>query len=61
MLSETLEQRLAAVGARVKVADAPWRGEPRIDEREDARLLLARRRFDSCRRSRSGAPVFSTR
>ena len=37
MSSETLERRFAAVGARVKVADGPWRGEPRIDVRADAR------------------------
>jgi hypothetical protein len=37
MSSETLERRFAAVGARVKVADGPWRGEPRIDVRTDAR------------------------
>src|SRR5918996_5234184 len=37
MLSETLERRFAAVGARVKVAESPWRGEPRIDVRTDAR------------------------
>jgi hypothetical protein len=37
MSSETLERRFAAAGARVKVADHPWRGEPRIDIRTDAR------------------------
>jgi hypothetical protein len=37
MSSETLERRFAAVGARVKVAEGPWRGEPRIDVRTDAR------------------------
>jgi len=36
MSSETLERRFAAVGARVKVAARPWRGEPRIDIRTDA-------------------------
>jgi hypothetical protein len=36
MSSETLERRFAAVGARVKVAEGPWRGEPRIDVRADA-------------------------
>jgi threonine/homoserine/homoserine lactone efflux protein len=37
MSSETLERRFAAVGARVKVADGPWSGEPRIEVRTDAR------------------------
>src|SRR6266511_455169 len=37
MSSETLERRFAAVGARVKVAQAPWRGDPRIDIRADGR------------------------
>lgn len=36
MSSETLERRFAAVGARLKVAEGPWRGEPRIDVRADA-------------------------
>jgi hypothetical protein len=31
MSSETLERRFAAVSARLKVAEGPWRGEPRID------------------------------
>ena len=34
---ETLERRFAAVGARLKVAAGPWRGDPRIDIRIDAR------------------------
>ena len=37
MAIETLERRFAAVGARLKVAKRPWRGEPRIDIRTDAR------------------------
>jgi hypothetical protein len=37
MSSETLERRFAAMGARLKVAAGPWRGEPRIDIREDGR------------------------
>jgi hypothetical protein len=37
MSSEMLERRFAAVGARLKVAEGPWRGEPRIDIRTDAR------------------------
>ena len=37
MSSDTLERRFAAVGARVKVAQAPWRGEPRINIHADAR------------------------
>jgi len=37
MSSEMLERRFAAVGARLKVAETPWRGEPRIDMRTDAR------------------------
>jgi hypothetical protein len=37
MSSETLDRRFAAVGARVKVADRPRRGDPRIDVRTDAR------------------------
>jgi hypothetical protein len=37
MSSETLERRFAVVGARLKVAEGPWRGEPRIDIRTDAR------------------------
>ncbi len=37
MSSEMLERRFAAVGARLKVAEGPWRGEPRIDIRSDAR------------------------
>ena len=37
MAIETLERRFAAVGARLKVAKGPWRGEPRIDIRTDAR------------------------
>jgi hypothetical protein len=37
MSSETLERRFAAVGARLKVAEGPWRGEPRIDIRTDTR------------------------
>jgi hypothetical protein len=37
MSSETLERRFAAIGARVKVAEGPWRGEPRIDIRTDGR------------------------
>jgi hypothetical protein len=37
MSSETLERRFAVIGARVMVADRPWRGEPRIDVRTDVR------------------------
>src|SRR5918994_5564498 len=37
MSSEMLERRFATVGARLKVAEGPWRGEPRIDIRTDAR------------------------
>jgi hypothetical protein len=37
MSSEALERRFAAVGARLNVAAGPWRGEPRIDIRRDAR------------------------
>lgn len=37
MSSEMLERRFAAVGARLKVAEGRWRGEPRIDIRSDAR------------------------
>ncbi len=37
MSSEMLERRFAAVGARLHVAEGPWRGEPRIDIRTDAR------------------------
>ena len=37
MSSETLERRFATVGARLKVAKGPWRGEPRINIRTDAR------------------------
>ena len=37
MSSETLERRFAAIGARLNVAPAPWRGEPRIDIRVDRR------------------------
>jgi hypothetical protein len=37
MSSETLDRRFAAVGARVKLVDRPWRGEPRIDVRTDTR------------------------
>ena len=37
MSSETLDRRFAAVGARLKLADRPWRGEPRIDVRTDTR------------------------
>jgi len=37
MSSETLERRFAAVGARLKVANGPWRGEPRINIGWDAR------------------------
>ena len=37
MSSETLERRFAAIGARVKIAEGPWRGEPRIDVRTDRR------------------------
>jgi hypothetical protein len=37
MSSETLERRFGAVGARLKVADGPWRGDPRIDIRSDGR------------------------
>jgi hypothetical protein len=37
MSSEMLERRFAAMGARLKVAEGPWRGEPRIDIRVDAR------------------------
>ena len=37
MSSEMLERRFAAVGARLKVAEGPWRGEPRIDIRTDGR------------------------
>lgn len=37
MSAETLVRRFAAVGARVKVAEGPWRGEPRIDIDADAR------------------------
>lgn len=33
MSSETLERRFGTVGARLKVAEKPWRGEPRIDIR----------------------------
>ena len=37
MSSEMLERRFAAVGARLKVAEGPWRGQPRIDIRADSR------------------------
>lgn len=37
MSSEMLERRFAVVGARLKVADGAWRGEPRIDIRRDSR------------------------
>jgi hypothetical protein len=37
MSSETLERRFAAMGARLKVAEGSWHGEPRIDIRADAR------------------------
>ena len=37
MSSETLERRFAAVGARLKVDEGPWRGEPTINIRADAR------------------------
>jgi hypothetical protein len=37
MSSEMLERRFGAVGARLKVAEGPWRGEPRIDIRRDGR------------------------
>ena len=37
MSSETLERRLAAVGARVKLGGSPWRDEPRIDIRTGGR------------------------
>jgi hypothetical protein len=33
MSGELLERRFAAIGARVRIADGPWRGEPRIDVR----------------------------
>ncbi len=35
MTSETLERRFATIGARLKVAERPWRGEPRINIRRD--------------------------
>ena len=37
MSSETLARRFAVVGARLKVAELPWRGEPLIDVRSDSR------------------------
>jgi hypothetical protein len=37
MSTEVLERRFAAAGARLKVPDGPWRGEPRIDVRADSR------------------------
>src|SRR5919108_855936 len=37
MSSETLERRFATAGARLTVAQTPWKGEPRIDVRTDAR------------------------
>jgi hypothetical protein len=37
MSTEILERRFAAIGARLKVAQGPWRGEPRIDIGADAR------------------------
>jgi hypothetical protein len=37
MSSETLGRRFGTVGARLKVAEKPWRGEPRIDIRRDGR------------------------
>ena len=37
MSSEALERRFAVMGARVNVRIGPWRGEPRIDVRRDAR------------------------
>ena len=45
MSSETLDRRFAAVGARLKLADRPWRGEPRIDVRGDAHGELFDDRF----------------
>jgi hypothetical protein len=37
MSNEVLERRFAAIGARVKVEDGPWRGTPLIDVRSDRR------------------------
>jgi hypothetical protein len=37
MSSEALERRFAAVGARLDIADGPWRGEPGINILRDAR------------------------
>ena len=37
MSSDTLVRRFATIGARLDVADGPWRGNPRIDIRADGR------------------------
>src|SRR4051812_14827170 len=36
-MNEVLERRFAAIGARLSVAEPPWRGHPSIDVRHDGR------------------------
>jgi hypothetical protein len=36
-MNEVLERRFASVGARLQLAERPWRGAPRIDVRSDRR------------------------
>jgi hypothetical protein len=45
-VSEVLERRFAAMGARLRVAQRPWYGSPRIDVRSDRRGELFILRFD---------------
>jgi hypothetical protein len=45
-VNEVLERRFAAMGARLSLAERPWRGAPRIDVRSDAQGELFDIRFD---------------
>ena len=49
MSTEVLERRFAAIGARVRVEDGPWRGTPLIDVRSDRRGEYFDLHFDNCR------------
>ena len=45
-MNEVLERRFTAIGARLSVAERPWRGAPRIDVRSDGSDEVFDIRFD---------------
>jgi hypothetical protein len=46
MSTEVLERRFARIGARLKVEERPWTGEPRIDVRHDRQGEYFELRFE---------------